>query len=126
MPRSPKSDLATLARTAKDQLRRAELLGTSLDIRLKTGMREASKEDRSWSPDDSWRSDFNTVTTTISQVGQALQRALEANQKRLGGMTIDQLEAQLRSEILRMVPSFTPEDWTAIDKLRMKLALKGS
>lgn len=124
MPRSPKSDLATLARTAKDQLRRAELLGTSLDIRLKTGMREASKEDRSWSPDDSWRSDFNTVTTTISQVGQALQRALEANQKRLGGMTIDQLEAQFKAEMMRAAGSFTVEDWQILDRIRMKQVLK--
>lgn len=120
VPRAPKNDLAGLARTARAQLRRAELLGQSLDERLKA----ARENHPGWQPDEEWRKDFNQVTQTIAQSGQALQRALEANEKKLAGMTVEQLEAQLRAELARIAPHLTAEEWAMLDNIRLKLMMQ--
>jgi hypothetical protein len=117
-----RNDYNTLARTARDHLSRARMLGTSLDKRAKHEARNGGGLEL-WQPDDSWRADFDKVSTAIVQAGNALQKALEANQKKLGGMTVEQLEAQLIAELPRLAQTFTPAQWESLDRVRMKQVL---
>ncbi len=116
MGRPPKSDLANLARTAQSQIRRAETLGKSLDVRLKE-KREASD---TWSPDEDWRRDFASVTTTIQHAGNSLIRALEGNKKDLAGLSEAQLVAQLQAEIVAAAQTMSDEDWQKMLEARAK------
>jgi hypothetical protein len=118
MGRKPKStnDLQSLADTAQDQLRRAEKLGKSLDIRLKT--RQSIAPD--WVPDEDWRRDFATVTATIQHAGNSLIRAREGNKKNLGSATEEQLEAQFAAEIVAAAAKLTDEEWAIMVEARAK------
>lgn len=123
MPRRPKNDLHTLARAARQQIVRAEQLGESLDKRREHLTKEGEIIGIAWSPDEEWRKDFNSVNATIAQAGQALMRALEGNKKDLGGVPMEQLESQFKAEMIRAAGSMTPEEWAAMDKIRMQSAL---
>ena len=125
MPRREKNDLAGLARVARHQLTRAQLLGKTLDA-IAEGNRET---DPLWQPDDQWRDDFKEITTTISQCGAALTKALEANEKALARASDTQLETMLRQELLKMAETFTPEEWAIVDSARarqLKYATRGA
>lgn len=119
------NDVAALARAAKKQLELADMLTASLQQRMKTGRRLAASVEAPWQPDDSFRSDMKLANDTLVQVGGALQKALEADAKRLQGFTLDELEQQLRGEMIRAASSFTPEDWATLDRVRMQQVLKG-
>lgn len=119
------NDVAALARAAKKQLELADMLTASLQQRMKSGHRLAKSVDAPWQPDDSWRGDMKLANDTLVQVGGALQKALEADAKRLQGFTIEDLEQQLRGEMIRAAASFTPEDWALLDRVRMQQVLKG-
>jgi uncharacterized membrane-anchored protein YjiN (DUF445 family) len=116
MGRRAKNELANLARTARAHLSRAEALGRSLDERLKV-KKEASEM---WTPDEDWRRDFGSVTQTIQHAGNSLVRALEGNKKNLGGLTVEQLEAQFNAEIVQAAPSLTDEQWQRMVDARAK------
>lgn len=116
MGRKPKNELANLARTARAQLARAESLGKSLDVRLKV-KREVTPE---WTPDEDWRRDFASVTTTIQHAGNSLVRALEGNKKNLGGLSEEQLMAQFNSEIVAAAGQLTDEQWQRMCDARAK------
>lgn len=118
-----RNELAALARAAREHIQRAQMLGATLDHRMKDGAREASRRKEVWQPDDAWRSDFNVVQNALAQAGRALQQALESTAKRLGGMTIEQLEAQFKAELTRVANKFTDDDWVLLDKIRMKQVL---
>lgn len=116
MGRRPKNELANLARTARAQLMRAETLGKSLDARMRL-KRDLSPE---WSPDEDWRRDFASVTTTIQHAGNSLVRALEGNKKNLGGLSEEQLVAQLNAEIVAAAGTLTDEQWQQMQDARAK------
>lgn len=116
MGRRPKNELANLARTARDQLRRAESLGKSLDARAKL-KRAASDE---WTPDEDWRRDFAAVTQTIQHAGNSLVRSLEGNKKSLSGLTEEQLLAQFNAELVAAAPQLTDEQFQRICEARAK------
>lgn len=116
--------MAALARAARDHLERAKMLGASLDMRMKRGARDAAKIDEAWVPDDLWRADFDKVTNAITRAGSALKEALEGHQKQLGGMSVEELEEQLKAELPRIVAKFTAEDWGRLDEIRMRQVLK--
>ena len=99
------------------------MLGRTLDERQREGIRIAKEHGTTWVPDDLWRADFEKVASTIARMERAISGAQEANQKQLGGMTIEQLEAQFKAELLRAAAGFTKADWAALDKIRMKQAL---
>lgn len=96
------------------------MLGASLDERQAYGIKEAKKDGRPWVPDDTWRADFDKVSNCVSRMQVALREALEGQAKQLAGMTAEQLEAQLRAELVRLAPQFTHEEWALLDKVRMK------
>jgi hypothetical protein len=108
--------LASLAKTAQAQLKRAEALGKSLDERLKK-KREASDE---WTPDEDFRRDFAAVTVALQHGGNSLIRALESNKENLGGLTVAQLEAQYSFEIVKAATQLTDEQWDAMKTARAK------
>jgi hypothetical protein len=114
-----KNDMESLARAARAQLARASALGRSLDVRMQVKLNTAE----GWVPDDSWRSDYASVTATIVQCGQALTKALENNKKALGSMTTEQLEAQLRAELPRIVAGLDTAEWCALVASRQKAGL---
>jgi hypothetical protein len=120
MARKFKGELARLATTTQEQLARAEALGKSLDRRMK----KAQDAAEDWTPNDEWRRDFATVTSVIKDCGAALQRALEGNEKTLGGMTTEQLEAQFNAEIIRSAQTLTEEQWQTMVAARAKRASK--
>ena len=116
MPRREKNDLAQLARVARHQLTRAQLLGKTLDA-----IAEAARDvDLLWQPDDQWRADFKEVTATISQCGAALTKALEANEKALQRASDGQLEKAFKQELLKMAETFSPEEWAILDNARAR------
>lgn len=115
MPR-PKNDLEALARGARAQLARAHALGKSLDVRMQIKSNAAE----GWIPDDTWRSDFASVTATIVQCGNSLTKALEGNKKEKSTMSIEQLEAQLRAELPRIVMSLNSDEWADLIAARQK------
>lgn len=119
-------DIASLARAAKQQLRLADSLSASLDQRMKHGAREAAKRGEVWQPDDGWRADFDKSNACIVQVGGALTKALEAEQKKLGTLSTEQLETQFRHELMRAAAAFSAEDWALLDRVRMRAVLKGA
>ncbi len=125
MARNLENDVAALARAAKKQLELADMLTASLQQRMKSGARLAKSVDAPWQPDDSWRGDMKLANDTLVQVGGALQKALEADAKRLHGFSMDELEQQLRSEMVRAAATFSQEDWATLDRVRMQQVLKG-
>lgn len=96
------------------------MLGASLDHRARHGAKVACEHNVPWVPDDMWRSDFDKVSTALTQAGNALQRGLEAQAKKLGGMTVEQLEEQFKAEMIRVATKFTEADWARLDAIRMK------
>lgn len=116
MGRPAKNEFAELARTARAQLKRAELLGKSLDARL-TKKKAASDE---FTLDEDYRRDFAAVTTAIQHAGKSLVTALEGNKGHLNGMSEAQLSAQFSVEVVKMAPSISDEDWAAMCAARAK------
>ena len=116
MGRRPKNELADLARTAKAQLKRADMLGKSLDARLKTKVSAA--EEFTLTDDD--RRDFASITQTIQHAGNSLVRALEGNKKNLGGLTEEQLTAQFNAEIVASAAALTDDQWARMKEARTK------
>lgn len=116
MGRRPKNELAALANAARAQIKRAELLGKSLDLRLKKKL-EASPE---WVPDEDFRRDFASITQTLQTAGNAMSRALEDNKKNNSGLSEDQLNAQLKAEIVRIAQVMSDEEWNAMCVARAK------
>ena len=96
------------------------MLGESLNQRATYGAREAKKRGEPWVPDDLWRADFKEVNSALVQAGNALKSVLAEEQKKLAGMTMEQLEAQFAAELPRMAAKFTAEDWAKLDQVRMK------
>lgn len=118
MGRRPKDEMAALALTARAQIKRAEALGKSLDLRM------AAKKDAAedWIPDEDWRRDFASVTTVIQHAGNSLMRALEGSQKNLGNLTDAQLEAQFQAELVKTATSISDDDWEKMQAAREKKA----
>ena len=116
MGRKPTNELAGLARAARKQIDLATALGQSLTNRMKI-KKDASTE---WTPDEDWRRDFQSVTTTLQHAGNALARALEGNKKNLGGLTEEQLEAQFNAEIVVAAAQLTDEQWARMCEARAK------
>lgn len=116
MGRQPKNEYASLARIARAHIKRAELLGKSLDARVVV-KREASEM---WTPDEDWRRDFASVTTSIQHATNSLVRALESNKKNLGSLTEAQLEAQFNAEIVQSAGSLTDDQWARMREARAK------
>ena len=116
MGRTPKNELAALAKASRAQLVRAEQLGKSLDERMKA-KREVAAD---WTPDEDFRRDFAAITNTLQHAGNSLIRALEGNKKNLGGLTEDQLTAQFNAEIINSAQTLTDEQWTQMQAARAK------
>lgn len=116
MGRKPKNPFSALAESARAHLRRAQALGKSLDNRLKIKL-QASPE---WIPDDAYRQDFELVTRTLRDAGACLTKALEGNKKELGGLTEEQLLAQLKAEMTNIVRTLSQEEWQALVDARNK------
>lgn len=120
MGRRPKNELSALARAARDQIKRAEALGKSLDARIAM-KREVSPE---WSPTEDDRRDFAAITNTLQHAGNAMIRGLEANKKDLGGLTEEQLTAQFNAEIVNSAQTMTDEEWARMCEARKKAGKK--
>lgn len=116
MGRRPKDEISTLAQTAREQLKRARALGKSLDVRLKK-KQDASDE---FTLDEDYRRDFAAVTAALQHAGNALTRAVEAQQKTNAGLTEVQLEAQFAAEIVKMAPKLTETQWASMCDAREK------
>lgn len=116
MGRKPKNEYSALARAAREQIKRAESLGKSLDARLKL-KREASSE---WTPDEDFRRDFAAITHTLQQCGAAMDRALEGNKKNTDGLSEEQLEAQLKAEIVNSAQTLSDDEWEYMKDARLK------
>lgn len=104
----------SLAAVARMQLAIAKELGDS----LKTRMEIRKKTAPDWTPDEDWRRDFQSVTTTLQHAGQSLMRALEGQKKNLGTLTEEQLEAQFRSELIKAAHTISDEDWQRMCEAR--------
>lgn len=117
MGRRPKNELAALANAARAQIKRAELLGKSLDLRMRKKI-EASPE---WVPDEDYRRDFASITQTLQTAGNAMSRALEDNKKNNSGLTEDQLNAQFKAELIRVAQTMTDDEWRLMLEARAKV-----
>lgn len=109
-----RNQYSELAKAARDQLKRAEALGRSLDERA-TRMKEAADD---WEPSEDWRRDFAAVNAAIQHAGSSLVKALEGNQKFLAGLSEDQLDEQLRTELVRNARDMSEEAWQRMVKAR--------
>lgn len=116
MGRKPKNELSGLARAARDQLKRAEALGKSLDARMKI-KKDASEV---WVPNEDDRRDFAAITSTLQHAGNAMRGALDSNKKNLGGLTEEQLMAQFNAELVAAAPQLTDEQWAKMCEARAK------
>lgn len=116
MGRQPKNELGALARASRAQIARATELGRSLDERTKIA-KEASSQ---WTPNDDWRRDFAAITNTLQHAGNAMTRALEGNKKNTDGLSEAQLEAQLKSELVRSAQTLDDEEWAIMCAARAK------
>lgn len=116
MARRAKNELSALAKASREHLKRADMLGKSLDARLKL-RREASDE---FTVDEDARRDFAAITTALQHAGNSLIRALDANKKSLSGMTEDQLTAQLNSELVHSAATLSDEQWQSMVDARAK------
>ena len=116
MGRKPRNEFASLAKSANAQLKRAEMMGRSLDERLKV-MRAGSD---GFTMNDEFRRDFAAITQTIRDCGVALVRALDANKKDLAGLSEAQLTAQFQAELIRAAQEMSDEDWNSMIAARAK------
>lgn len=73
-----------------------------------------------WTPDEDWRRDFASVTQTLQHAGTAMQRALESNKKDKDGLSEEQLEAQLREELVKSAQTLDDEEWALMCAARAK------
>lgn len=118
MSKRPATDFVRVAATAQLQLRRAEAIGKSLDVRMK----QKRDVNPAWIPDEDFRRDMETVTRAVKECGIALERALEYTEKTLHGMTTDNLEAQFAAEILRSAQHIPDDMWQKMCDARSKRA----
>lgn len=120
MGRRPRDEFADLADTARAHIKRAKVLGKSLDIRMARAQGAADD----FTVNEDIRRDFNMVTTALQHSGKVLTQAVEAKKAFNGSLTIEQLEAQFRSEIVRAAVSLADDDWNLMCEARRKA--KGS
>jgi hypothetical protein len=116
MGRPPKNEFSSLAKSANAQLRRAEMLGKSLDERLKAKRKAA--DEFTLNEDD--RRDFQSITQTIRDCGVALVRALDANKKDLAGLSEDQLTVQFQAELVKAAQEISDDNWARMVAARAK------
>jgi hypothetical protein len=116
MGRPPKNEFSSLAKSANAQLRRAEMLGKSLDERLKAKRKAA--DEFTLNEDD--RRDFQSITQTIRDCGVALVRALDANKKDLAGLSEDQLTDQFQAELVKAAQEISDDNWARMVAARAK------
>jgi hypothetical protein len=112
----PGNETAALARAAQAQLNRANLIGKSLDNRLKEKVK--ASEEFTLNEDD--RRDFAAITNAIQHAGNSLLRALEGNKSHLSGLSDEQLQAQFNEEIVRAAGSMTDEQVARFIEARQK------
>lgn len=119
MGRRPKNEYAALADVARKHIKRAEKLGKSLDLRLKS----KAKASDEFTLDEDFRRDFAAVTTAIQHAGRSLVTALEANKSDLGGLSEEQLEAQFQAEAVKTATTISDEVWYSMCDAREKAGL---
>lgn len=73
-----------------------------------------------WSPDEDFRRDFASITTTLRDAGTALIRGKDAHKKDLGSLTDEQLQAQFQAELINAAQTLSDEDWNKMVAARMK------
>jgi hypothetical protein len=112
----PGNETAALARAAQAQLNRANLIGKSLDKRLKEKVK--ASEEFTLNEDD--RRDFAAITNAIQHAGNSLLRALEGNKSHLSGLTDEQLAAQFQEELVRSAHNMSDEEWQRMVEARAK------
>jgi len=116
MGRKPRNELAVLYHAARAQIARATALGKSLDARTAV-RRKASPE---WTPDEDARRDFAAITNTLQHAGNALMRALEGNKKNTDNLSEEQLDAQIKAEVVNSAADLTDEEWNLMVEARAK------
>ncbi len=114
--RKAKNPLAALANAARDQLKRAEALGKSLDVRMKTKQTASD----AFTLDEDFRRDFAAVTAALQHAGKSLVTALDSNKKDLAGLSEAQLDAQFAVEIVKAATTLSDEDWDRMCAARAK------
>lgn len=73
-----------------------------------------------WVPNEDDRRDFAAITQTLQHAGNAMSRAMEDNKKNLGGLTEEQLQAQLKAEITAIVQTLSDAEWNTLVEARAK------
>ena len=116
MGRRPLNEYAVLAASANAQLRRAKLVGRSLDERLKAKLKAADD----FVLDEEFRRDFASITATIRDCGAALVRARDASKKDYGELSEAQLSAQWSAELVKAAQELSDEDWQKMCASRAK------
>jgi hypothetical protein len=108
--------MAALAQSAREHIKRARLIGKSLDLRMAAKVKAA--EDFTLNEDD--RRDFKMITEALQHGGKSLEHALEAEAKANAGKSDEQLTAQFQAEIVKAAATLNDEDWALMCDARRK------
>jgi hypothetical protein len=88
-------------------------------------MKRATKADPDWQMPAAMRVELQEIDTFLSKASSAVVAIAKASTQAHAGLTTEQLEAQLRAEMLRACGSWTDEEWNyalAVRAARKKAA----
>lgn len=88
-------------------------------------MRREQKRNADWEMPQTMRAELTEIDTFLAKASSAVVAIAKASTSAHAGLSTDQLEAQLRAELLRACGSWTDEEWNyavAVRAARKKVA----
>lgn len=120
MPKSRggSGDMRLLAKLLRNQAAFRVAQQRSFQLRLADRIRDDPK----WIMSAEERRELAEIDTFSIQGGGSMIRIAEGMGKANSALSTEQLEAQLKQEMLRVAITFTAEDWAVLDKARAQQA----
>lgn len=112
------SDMRLLGSIHRSQAKIYRLLQWELRQRIK--LEYAANPQ--WEMPEDFRAKLMEINKFLSETTMGMVRVNDAAAKATAALTLEQLEAQMRAELLRAAWSFTVEEWALLDEVRAKKA----
>lgn len=112
------SDMRLLGSIHRSQAKIYRLLQWELRQRIKLEYTANPK----WEMPEDFRAKLMEINKFLSETTMGMVRVNDAAAKATAALTLEQLEAQMRAELLRAAWSFTVEEWQLLDEVRAKKA----
>jgi hypothetical protein len=112
------SDMRLLGSIHRSQAKIYRMLQWALQRQIRTEY----EADPQWEMPEDVRAKLMEINKFLSETTMGMVRVNDAAAKATAALTLEQLEAQMRAELLRAAWSFTVEEWQLLDEVRAKKA----